>query len=275
MRIDPITRKLLSSGGNALPGPVVLLYHATPIAGAGDQYAVLRRDLEAQIDLLRDLGYRFGLVRELATTPAPPTNTVYLTFDDGMADNYDGAFSPLVRRSVRATWFVVTDRLGGIANWTGSTAGSGALLDAPRLREMLAAGMEIGSHSRSHPDLTSVNDAALYREVAHSRSELGRVLDTEITSFAYPYGLIDDRVRHAVAAAGYSCACSTRCGSMRHDHDLYAIRRITVFRSDSLSVFARKLVFASNDAGWLAVARYALERAIARLGGVSPAAPAR
>ena len=77
------------------------------------------------------------------------------------------------------------------------------------LREMRAAGMTIGSHSRTHPFLTNENEERMASEIAGSRRELEERLGPGIDCFAYPDGRFNASVINAVANAGYRYAFTT------------------------------------------------------------------
>ncbi len=80
------------------------------------------------------------------------------------------------------------------------------LLTLEQIREMQRYGVEFGSHSLTHPWLPGVPDAQLRREVSDSKRRLEDLLGVEVKSFAFPYGGVDQRVRSAVAEAGYQLA---------------------------------------------------------------------
>lgn len=69
--------------------------------------------------------------------------------------------------------------------------------------EILALGMEIGSHTMTHPDLTAIDDDALRWELAESKVRLESFTGREISSFCYPFGYFNRRASEAVEAAGY------------------------------------------------------------------------
>lgn len=71
------------------------------------------------------------------------------------------------------------------------------------LRELQAAGWEIGSHTCSHPHLTTLADGDLRYELVTARKVCEHELGEECLSIAYPYGDDDERVIAAAAAAGY------------------------------------------------------------------------
>jgi peptidoglycan/xylan/chitin deacetylase (PgdA/CDA1 family) len=84
-----------------------------------------------------------------------------------------------------------------------------------QLLEMVAAGIVVGAHSRTHADLRACDPAALEREVRGSKEDLENLIGKPVTSFAYPTGLLNDQVVAAVSAAGFVTAVTTRPGWWR------------------------------------------------------------
>jgi peptidoglycan/xylan/chitin deacetylase (PgdA/CDA1 family) len=93
-------------------------------------------------------------------------------------------------------------------------------------REMQANGIEIGSHTLTHPILTNVSDERLRRELQESRSRLEEVLKRPIEQFCYPNGDHDERVRSEVARAGYRIAVTCVGGLNKRGDDPLTLRRI-------------------------------------------------
>lgn len=263
--IDPFTHALGRRAGQN--GPLMLMYHAVvPGGGIPDwPWAVSSGRLEAQLDYLRDSGWHTMTMGELAAIPGKPApRTVVITFDDGYADNLV-AFEMLARRNMRATWFIVSGSVGQEPKWPADGRPAGRLLSREEMREMHDAGMEIGSHTRSHCRLTEVDAATVEAELRGSKAELEGMLGRAVSSFAYPYGKFDDRIAEAVRAAGYGAACTTRSGWATRDGDTYRLRRLSIMNTDTVSTLVRKLTFADNDVTWQALARYASNRLRARL----------
>lgn len=242
-----------------------MFHSVVPEGQASDwKWSISQRNFFAILDLLQEQGWKTVCVRDLLKGMAD-SRTVVLTFDDGYADN-GLAFEELQKRGMRATWFVVSRYLGREADWDDSRTLSRPLLSVSDLKEMAGAGMEIGSHSCTHPRLTSLEPDRAYREVADSKVELEQMLSREVVSFAYPYGEFNKRVRDLVNDAGYSAACTSRTGWALRDNDPLQIRRLTVYSADSVSSLARKLAFADNNVGWATMFRYTARRLGSRVG---------
>lgn len=259
--IDPITRYLHRNAGTH--GPVILMYHAvTPgCARPSWPWAVSARQFCEQLDFLVSEGYATPTMSELVAAPTRfrASRTAVITFDDGYADNLP-ACEALHKRGMRASWFIVTGSIGHEPAWPSDGRPPGRLLDATELREMHAAGMEIGSHTVNHVRLPDIDAAHLMKELVDSKTALEDLLGHTVESFAYPYGAWDARCAGAVKQTGYAAACTTRTGWALRDNTPYQLRRLTIFNTDTASSLARKLYFGSHRVAWRDLAGHALRK---------------
>ncbi|HXX21111.1 MAG TPA: polysaccharide deacetylase family protein [Candidatus Acidoferrum sp.] len=184
----------------------ILVYHSiapyrpemTPLVR---RYTVPPESLEEQFRYLHQNGYTvipFGsLVDAMTSAGAPlPAKPVVLTFDDGWEDLYREAFPLLLKYNDTATFFVFTNGIGAkdFMTW-------------PQLAAMQAAGMDIESHSISHPYLSAITDKAdLWKEIEGSREIIASHLGREPDIFAYPFGSYNELEIAMLKAAGYRAA---------------------------------------------------------------------
>ncbi len=193
--------------------PLVLCYHAV-----SDKWesplAVSREALRRQLSLLLDRGYK-GTTFTAAITGKSDARTVAVTFDDGYRSVFEHAFPVLAEFGLPGTVFIPTGFVGwrqpmawpGIEQWaTGAHAEELVPMSWDNLRSLVTSGWEVGSHSVSHPRLTTVPDAVLRAELDDSRDECEQRLQTRCRSLAYPYGDHDRRVVEAAGQAGYDAA---------------------------------------------------------------------
>lgn len=220
------------SGSDGVP---ILMYHvlgtrATP----GFRRFTLHPDLfVGQLELLTGLGYRFLTVSELAalraTGRAVGQRAVVLTFDDGYADFHTYALPALTKFNATATLYVTTGHLDRVAHWTcGDDDGERRMLSWSQLADVVSAGVEIGAHSHTHPELDMVGPGELRREIAVPRAELADRLGVPVDSFAYPFGYHSPAVRAGVAAAGYRSACGVADMMSRASSDPLVLPRLSV-----------------------------------------------
>ena len=131
---------------------------------------------------------------------------VGITFDDGYASLVETAVPALLRHGFTATMFIVSGLLGGTNEWDEGWVWP--LMSAEHVRDLAAAGMEIGSHSITHPRLAGADADQVKVEVSDSKASLSDLAGAAIRGFAYPYGSVDAAARQAARDAGYDYACA-------------------------------------------------------------------
>lgn len=150
--------------------------------------------------------------------PLPP-KPVLITVDDGYRDAVTNVVPVLRRHGMTATFFVVTGRLG-----------RDQYLTREDVRALEAAGMDIGGHTSSHRDLTTLPEAELQRETTGSRRELAELLGHPVDFFAYPFGRHNTKAVAAVRQAGYRVAFTTESGNLLSSASALSLPRIHVGR---------------------------------------------
>ena len=217
--------------------PVLLFHDVSPdLTGKPPGLTVSPKRFRALIEWLAAHGYtgisaRDWLQAREGRGEIPP-KPVVITFDDGYASIAEHAFPVLRDYAFGATVFVVTRLIGHTNAWDVPKWRSLPLMDANQLRFWAAAGVELGSHSCTHPDLTKLTACELEEEVASSRDELANVAGTPVVSFAYPYGLHNEAVRRVVSRT-FSLAFSIEKGAMTPMTDPMRCERIEVMSSYS------------------------------------------
>jgi peptidoglycan/xylan/chitin deacetylase (PgdA/CDA1 family) len=199
----------------------VLVYHRVGPVPPGHPHPdtfVPAREFDRQLAALRALGYESVSAEEYEAAldgRAPKARKpVLITFDDGSATTLTQAAPILERRGFSAVLFMVTESLGRPAGWDGETEDGGhRQLTDEELKKLLELGWTIGSHTRTHPRLDSLDDAALEAEISGSKAQLERLLGREVAWFAYPYGRHDERVAAAARRGGYKLAFATETGT--------------------------------------------------------------
>lgn len=221
--------------------PVMMYHHVRePGPGLSDaaslRYAVSPIEFEKQLDYLQQNGFTTidtrRLDHALRTGEPLPAKSVMLTFDDGWETQFTIVYPSLKARGMVGVFFIHTgairDESGGSMSWS----------DVCQMEE---DGMDIESHTISHPSLPTLDPEALQRELADSRSVLETKLGRPVMALAYPFGDFTDREVEAAKRAGYRIAFSTEVGlAQRLDEPLEVHRTIVTF-SDSTDDFAIKL----------------------------------
>jgi peptidoglycan/xylan/chitin deacetylase (PgdA/CDA1 family) len=228
-------------------GTVILGYHAFAVDGERpSRYVLPERRFARQLRWLERAGYNvitFGEYLALrADHRLPPPKTVVLTIDDGYVDTATVAGPALRRRRMRATVFVVSAPDGRRTVGVDPALADRPMLGAERADRLLPDTFEIGSHTRTHPDLTTVPETDARRELRDSRRDLEHAVGTPVTTFAYPFGGANRAVRDLVAESGYVGARGTDPGRNRPATDPFDLRWLEVRGTDSLLRFAVMLV---------------------------------
>jgi peptidoglycan/xylan/chitin deacetylase (PgdA/CDA1 family) len=157
---------------------------------------------------------------------------VGLTFDDGYEDFLNTALPTLEKLGFSATVFVVTGMLGQENNWEhrGGPRVPLKLLQDNGVREISERGMEVGSHSMTHPRLSGLHPEMLIHEVRDSRQMLSEIVGMPVEGFCYPYGDLDGAAIRAVRRTGYVYACAIK---KQIEHGAYDWPRTYVGEKDS------------------------------------------
>ncbi|WP_435241429.1 polysaccharide deacetylase family protein [Streptomyces cucumeris] len=222
-------------------GPVpILMYHAVAHSPARATHglSVAPGAFAEQMDLLGRHGFTPVTCERLAAawrgrSPLPP-NPVLITFDDGYEGVHRYALPALAHHGFPATLFASTGWLRGRYETEGALD---LMLDWSQVRELAAAGVEIGGHSHTHPQLDQLSDARLWFEVTRCREIIAAELGRAPVSFAYPYGYSSRRVRHAVRSAGFGVSLAVGNALATRRQGPYALRRVTVRRTTRIEEF--------------------------------------
>ncbi len=217
----------------------VLVYHSVRAYIPGeskyqDAYDVTPELLEEQLKYIRDHGYTTITFADVVAnfdhgTPLP-AKPVILSFDDGWRNEYEHAFPLLKKYNMKGTFFIFTNPINRKEHW----------VTWDEVKEMDAAGMEIGGHTRTHPILTKIKtDAELDKEIAGSKKIIEEHLGHPIRVFAYPFGLENAQVEAAVKRAGYVLARTTLSGVW--NDPAHALQFHGTLVSDHMSDFVKLL----------------------------------
>ncbi len=220
----------------------ILMYHyiSEPPADAD----IYRTDLSlspetfaAHLDYLRAEGYTTLYLRDLLSylatgQPELPEKPVILTFDDGYEDNYLNAFPALAERDMTGTFFIITDF---------ATQDRPGYADWQQLGEMAAAGMEIGSHSRDHPDLAGKDSDYLVWQALGSQETIEANTGAHPRVLSYPAGSYDQRVIDIFRSAHYWGAVTTQQGVIQRSDQPFELKRVRIRNTTGVEQLANLL----------------------------------
>lgn len=235
--------------------PRILMYHMVSEHKKGAKFNKLRvtpDNFEKQISWLAKNGWSFVTMRELFNQEEHEANhskCIALTFDDGFEDNYTNAFPILKKYHAKATLYLVVDRHNrDWSTYKKAHHNSGELMHEPKLNdeqvhEMVASGVfELGGHTTTHANLATLSADDKQAEIADCRQQLEQTFNTQVTSFAYPFGIYSPNDPALVATLGYKSAVTTVEGiDTELKANAHELKRIKISGKDSLRIFKRRL----------------------------------
>ena len=195
----PVTAPASEKAGSfTLHVPILMYHRIVPSAEAGDSIpglVVPPDTFAAQLDAIKQAGWHTitmaTLANDLQAHVRPPDKTFVITIDDGWDDGYTYALPILQSHGFVATYFVIAGRID-----------QAGFLSSVHLQALVAAGEEIGDHTMDHVDLAEQPAAKLPYEIDAAAARIAQVTGRWPESFAYPSGVVDNRVAAAVAACG-------------------------------------------------------------------------
>ncbi|HLV35519.1 MAG TPA: polysaccharide deacetylase family protein [Spirillospora sp.] len=204
-------------------------------------------DFAAQMAYLHDLGYTPMTVSNLVAAmqqqdDALSQNVVAITFDDGYADFYYEALPVLQHYGIPATLYVTTAYVGSRSKWLAPLKeGSRPMMTWSMIRKAHEAGIEIGAHSHSHPELDILPNEQALEEICKPKPLLEAQIGAPVKSFAYPYGYHSAATIELVKTAGYTSACTVNHAFSFSGDNVFALSRIPVLVDTHLADFRKWL----------------------------------
>jgi peptidoglycan/xylan/chitin deacetylase (PgdA/CDA1 family) len=219
----------------------ILMYHYISVPPPdADRYrldlSVTPANLDAQMAWLAENGYTAitlqDLLYHLTLGWSLPPQPVILTFDDGYKDAYENAFPILQKYGFVGTFFIITDRV---------TYGDPNYATWDQIIEMHNAGMDIQSHTRTHPDLRGLSGAQLLWQTLGSKEAIEARIDKQVRFFCYPAGKYDANTIRTLRRFGYWAAVTTEYGATHSTDNPFTWQRIRIRGADTLESFIKKV----------------------------------
>ena len=228
-------RALLRLAGKVPPATcIILYYHSIPL----EQRDAFARQLEIVARLTTPVN-----IEDLPTF-LPGVRYSALTFDDAFEDAVENAVPELVKRKVPAVIFVTTDVLGQPAAWWPPSAPerSRRIATAEQLHQLPSQWIGIGAHAKTHPRLSSLNEADARREIAEPRHTLEAMLGRKVDFFSFPYGDFNEQAVQLCREAGYTKVFTTQNRNAFHDREEFLVGRVCAEPTDWKLEFRLKLL---------------------------------
>jgi len=216
----------------------ILTYHKFCTGDSQDVYTIHITRFEQQMAYLKNNGYLVISIAQLLQCIENnifPEKPVIITIDDGFKSVYSLAFPVLKEYGFPATLFLYTDFIGNGPNQ----------LSWQEIREMIDAGMEIGSHTLSHSNLLNMKKKESHmdylkrinQEILLSREILERNTGSLVQSFAYPYGVYSQEIKMLAKQAGYQALLNVNSMNNSIPIDKYSLNRQIIPASCSIKQF--------------------------------------
>ena len=253
-------RRFTSASKPSIP---ILMYHSIADEEESGMHAYYRTATSPSVFgqhmcYLHDLGYSTINVADavnLLQNGGSTKKYAVVTFDDGYADFYTQAFPALTRYGFNATVFLPTGYIGNFAiQFKGKDC-----LTWGEVRELRKCGISFGSHTVTHPQLSTLDAGMIKDEIVSSKQTIEDNLGESVDSFAYPFAFPEGNssfvrmLRNVLVEAGYHQGVSTRIGTARRQEDRYFLRRLPMNSLDDLALFGAKL---QGGYDWLYTIQY-------------------
>ncbi|MHB1048853.1 MAG: glycosyltransferase [Bacteroidota bacterium] len=205
----------------------VLSYHAVT-HGEGNERTITAAEFESQLKYLHKKKYstlNFRDFRKIAAFQQPmPARPVILTLT-GSAENYETVFPLLQHYGMTGIFLVQTD----------------AMRDSiPTIKKLHAGGMEIGSYSHTGKKLSLLQPDEMRQDIFRSAELLRDAIQSDVITFAYPFGYVNEAIKENVRSAGFQFGVSINDGQRNIWSDFLKIRRIQIFHGSSQFSYWKK-----------------------------------
>jgi peptidoglycan/xylan/chitin deacetylase (PgdA/CDA1 family) len=221
--------------------PIAMFHHVSDRTDLNSlrPFVVLKRTFVRFLDSIQHSGFRAVTFEQISRPDFRQTKKdVIITFDDCGKHLMDFALSELIRREMKAVFFMPTAYIGGANQWNIDKGQSKLeLMDEADLVSLQQSEMEIGGHSHHHIHLDHCKPARVNDEIFQCQMTLKEILGKPAVSFAYPFGGVPENSAQILDAHDFKFGCSIfspSCGN-------YQLRRFIVHDGDTTLTMRMKL----------------------------------
>ncbi|MFA7253463.1 MAG: polysaccharide deacetylase family protein [Patescibacteria group bacterium] len=208
--------------------PILMYHHIRNYEDTSDKLginlSVSPQKFIDQLEYIQSKGYTTTNFLELSRGNIPE-KPIILTFDDGYHNFFDSAYPEIKKRNMTAVVFIITGKIG-----------KDLYLDSAKITEMSDNGIEIGSHTISHPDLTKSKNAIL--ELNESKFTLENLTKNQVVSFCYPSGKFLEETKLLAMKAGYLYATTTKI-DIANFSDPYVLSRYRMNNDTNIKIYIK------------------------------------
>ena len=197
-------------------------------------FSIFKEEFRFQMRYLAENGYRSIDIKELihiqVTNSDKPVDNqdknILITFDDGYVDNYEFAFPILKEFNLKATFFVISKKMGSenFASWA-------------ELREMKQNGMDIESHTHTHVPLELLSEKDVIRELSKSKDTIEQNIGEPVSWLSFPHGSYTRKITDLTLNTGYQACGTSNFAYVSKSSKLKELPRIMLRKSHTLDEF--------------------------------------
>ena len=231
----------------------ILMYHSIesmPKSTIMRSLHVPPRRFKFQMWLLKMLGYRGLSLRELQPyiDGEKIGKVIGISFDDGYQNNLINAAPVLMKYNFSATCYIVSENIGTSNTWDqNKKITQRPLMTEDEINQWLQMGMDIGAHSKTHVDLTSVSVQQVQKEIKDCKVDLEKKFKVQISDFCYPFGRFNQLVCNIVKDSGYLSATTMLRGRVNSQSDSHQLPRIPINHRTLPYLFLTKILTKYED----------------------------
>ena len=214
--------------------PIVMLHYidSENLKGVGD-WSISNANFSNLLDCIEEKGLKTLTFAELATSPEKfdLKNSVIITFDDCPKNLFDFAVPELMKRKMKAVFYVPTAYINSYNAWDVNEQGFDKidLINNDQIKFLAANHMEIGSHGHYHLNQSKIDVPSQIEELKSSKDILETLIQKPVYSFAFPYGEMPKQYQKLLKNYGYKYGVSIYKGNTNQ----YALRRIVIHKADT------------------------------------------
>jgi len=232
---------------NKYPNIIILCYHS--IADNDWRFSVPMSKFKNQIDYLlaRFNPISFSdLEKHLNGKKEIKENSFVLTLDDGYQDNYK-LRKYFKDKKIKPALFIMSNNKKANHEELQTDIG---FLSNKEIKDLHSLGWDIGCHSATHADFSSLSSIEKEEEIVKAKEKLEKMLGARIKYFSYPKGVYDNKIVASVKKAGYKLAVSMDDKIIKQNSNPFTISRIGVDQTHSIIefkiIFSRLAIYCRN-----------------------------
>ena len=231
----------------------ILMYHSIesmPKSTVMRSLHVPPRRFKFQMWMLKVLGYKGLSIKKLKPYLDGDKHgkVVGITFDDGYQNNLINAAPVLMKYNFSATCYIVSESIGSSNIWDlDKKITQRPLMTEDEIYKWLSLGMDIGAHTKTHVDLTSISEQKVQNEIYDCKIELEKIFKVSISDFCYPFGRFNELVCSITKNAGYLSATTMLRGRANSKSNRLQLPRIPINHRTLPHLFLLKILTKYED----------------------------